>query len=253
MQPKHVPTPPALDVSKYMHDQSPEELRPFSHTDAFDPPNPQITLAGRPLWYYCLPAHYQDLLPDSPVPVQTTNLLPPVAPGSTALPRVILHVHDWMYTDINCFGLLREYPDRPSYDPDSTIHFDDLSDYYKAQTPQNQAEFPPKSSHHPPPWPFENMSTYLLMDWMMTGSNLKSVGEGSQLVKDVIRSEDFSTDELDIFNTPWELHQLDSSETADGSNPFAGNGWMEHEVEISIPNGEKQSSGCTFIIPGLHH
>ena len=72
-------------------------------------------------------------------------------------------------------------------------------------------------------------------------------------MKDVIRSEYFSTDELAMFNTPQELHQLDSSEIANGSNPFAGDGWMEHEVEILIPNGEKQSSGCTFIILGLHH
>ena len=59
------------------------------------------------------------------------------------------------------------------------------------------------------------------MDWMMTGSNLKSVGEVSWLVKDVISSKDFNIDELAMFNTQWELHQLASSETADASNPFA--------------------------------
>ena len=49
-------------------------------------------------------------------------------------------------------------------------------------------------------------------------------------MKDVIGSEDFNIDELATFNTQWELHRLDSSETADASNPFACNGWMEHKV-----------------------
>ena len=219
----------------------------------FDLPIPQVTPAGRPLRHYRLPARYQDLLPDGPAPVQTTNSLPPVAPGSTVLPRVILHVRDWMRTDVNRFGLLHEYPDRPSYDPDSTVHFEDLSDYYKVRTPQNQPDSPPKPSHHPPPpWPFKNMSTYLLMEWMMTGSNLKSVGEVNRLVTDVIHSKDFNIDELATFNTLQELHRLDSSETADAKNPFVGDGWTEHKVEISIPNGEKNSSGSTFLIPGLH-
>ena len=168
------------------------------------------------------------------------------------LPQVILHVRDQMCTDINHFGLLHDYPDRPSHDPDSTVCFEDLSNYYKVWTPQNWLEPLPKPSHHPPPWPFENMSIYLLMDWMMMGSNLKSVGEVSQLVKDVIDSEDFDIDELAMFNTQRELHQLDSSETADASNPFACDGWMEQKVKISIPNGKKKSSGSSFVIPGLH-
>ena len=121
------------------------------------------------------------------------------------------------------------------------------------QTPQKWLELPPQPSHHLPPWPFENMLTYLLMGWMMMGSNLKSVGEVSQLVKDVISSGDINIDELATFNTQWELHQLDSSKTADASNPFSCNGWTEHKDKISIPNGKKKSSESLFIIPGLHH
>ena len=55
-----------------------------------------------------------------------------------------------------------------------------------------------------------------------------------------------------MFNTQQELHQLDSSETADALNPFACDGLTEHEVKISILNGKKKSSGSPFIIPGLH-
>ena len=66
-------------------------------------------------------------------------VLSQVTPGLTVLPQVILHVCDWMHTDINHFGLLHEYPDQPSYDPNSTVHFEDVSNYYKVWTPQNQS------------------------------------------------------------------------------------------------------------------
>lgn len=101
MQPEHVPTSSALDISMDPPDKSQtdlEELHSFTDTDIPEPSSPQKTLAGRPLRRYRLPARYRDLLPDSPAPIQT---LPPVAPGSTALPRVILHVHDWMQTGMN--------------------------------------------------------------------------------------------------------------------------------------------------------
>ena len=87
---------------------------------------------------------------------------------------------------------------------------------------------------------------------MVTGSNLKSVGEVIRLVKDVISSKDFSVDELATFNTMRELYQLDSGKITHVSNPFAGDDWTEHKVQISIPNGEKKSSGTPFIIPGLY-
>ena len=90
MQPECVPTPPTLDISMEAP-TSLEELDSFPHTDAsnpltFDSPNPQITQAGRPLWHYCLPTWYQDLLPDGPAPARATNCLPPVTQESTVLP-----------------------------------------------------------------------------------------------------------------------------------------------------------------------
>lgn len=223
---------------------------------AFDPPSPQpletVTAAGRPLRHYRLPARYQDILPVGPEPAPLTSSLPQVAPGSTALPRVILHVRDSLRTGRNIFGLLREYPDRPSYDPDSAVQSMDLSDYYKSQRCPAKLDFPPGSPQSPPPWPFKNMSTYLLMDWMITGSNVKSVGEVNRLVTQVINAKDFSVDDLATFNTQRELRRLDKSDAVHGSAPFAGDGWEEHDVHISVPNGVKGSSGDTFTVPGLH-
>ena len=60
-----------MDVPDQSHTNL-EELEPFPHTDSIpDPPGPQKPLTGQPLRHYHLPAHYQDLFPDSPAPTQT--------------------------------------------------------------------------------------------------------------------------------------------------------------------------------------
>lgn len=117
-----------------------------------------------------------------------------MAPGSSALPRVILHVSDPLCTGYNRFGLFREYKYRPSYDPDSAVDEDDLAG--------RQAPQPPLVNEvaKPPAWPFANMSTYLLMDWMFTGSNCKSIGEIDRLAKDVLSSKDFHPEDLSGFS-----------------------------------------------------
>ena len=254
MQPKHVPTSSALNISMDPPDKSQpdlEELHSFTDTDIPKLSSPQKTLAGWPLWHYSLPTCYWDLFPDSPTPIQT---LPPVTPGSTTLPQVILHVHDWMWTGMNQFGLLCVYPDRPLYDPDSAVRAEDLLDYYKPQKSNTQPELPSDISQPLPPWPFKNMSTYLLIDSMMTGSSLKSIGEVNHLVKNVINAEHFSIDDLAIFNIQRELHNLDKSEHSECavSSPFSGDGWTERDIHISVPNGTKGSSGDNFTIPGLY-
>ena len=74
------------------------------------PTAPTLTQAGRPQRTYRLPARYDDIQPVRSAPLPPPTSLPPVAPGSYALPRVILHVRDSMCTKSNEFGLLREYP-----------------------------------------------------------------------------------------------------------------------------------------------
>ena len=43
----------------------------------------------------------------------------------------------------------------------------------------------------PPPWPFQNMSTYLLKEWMITGNNQKSGGKVDHLVNDVLLVDEY--------------------------------------------------------------
>jgi hypothetical protein len=72
-----------------------------------------------------LPARYRDVLPE-PAPVVLTNDTdtdPPTRP----LPRIRLIVRDTIQAAANLFGLWRQYPHRPSYDPDHSIPLDSLA------------------------------------------------------------------------------------------------------------------------------
>lgn len=154
---------------------------PHAKTDNIQPPPctpsqvPALTQAGRPRRNYRVPKRPDDPHPEPavPLPPPPPPTFPQMAPGSSALLRVILHVCNPLRTGYNCFGLLREYKHRPSYDPDSVVHKDSLA----TKPPQ-----PPSINEatKPPPWPFRNMSIYLMMEWMITGSRHKSVGELDQ-------------------------------------------------------------------------
>ncbi|KAF9455141.1 hypothetical protein BDZ94DRAFT_1180592, partial [Collybia nuda] len=161
--------------------------------------------------------------------------------------RVILHVLDFFRSSVNQFGILREYKHRPSYDPDVHVKPDDLANY-----PVN----PPISRPpiQPPPWPFSNMSKYLLMNWFHTGGNLKSEGEVTRLAQEVISAPGFQPGDLAGFNTNLENKTLDNASRAPGyGNPFLGDDWHEVSVEISIPVPVKGSAPQLFQIPGLHY
>src|ERR1700691_6142816 len=177
---------------------APEQLPSPSIRLPSPPIVPVLTSTGRPQRTYRLPARYNDIQPAVSAPLPPAASLPPIPPGSYALPRVILHVRDWMRTDCNTFNILREYAHRPSYDPDSFLSEDDLSNY-PGQCPSNSAESAPPSLR-PPPWPFQNMSIYLLMESMITGSDKKSIGEVDRLASDVLGSKDFNLEDLAGFS-----------------------------------------------------
>jgi len=131
---------------------------------------PELTQAGRPARHYCLPQCYEDIPPEGPALIPDSDMH---AVATLIIPRVILHVQDLMCMGLNCFGFLREYPHRPSYDLDSSVPPEELGDYAHPE--------PVLLKHNnqllPLPWPFKNMSTYLILEWMGTGSTQKSVGE----------------------------------------------------------------------------
>ena len=120
----------------------------------------------------------------------------PLAP----LRRIRLIVRDTIRTVANTFGLWREYPHRPSFDPDSFVPSYDLATVGEAQTDIEETSGPGCSV----PSTSKNPTADLLLDWQNTGSKLKSNGEINRLVQDVLRHPDFSVKDLDGFDAAHE-------------------------------------------------
>jgi hypothetical protein len=153
----------------------------------------------------------------------------------------------------NRFGLLREYPHRPSYDPDSLLQ---LSDLANVPSPPQHADATPElpSESLAPPWPFRNMSIYRLMGWANSGTNSKSEAEVTRLVSEVISADDFRASDLAGFNAHRENKVLDDSDKpGPGGTPWIKDGWKDTTVDVEIPSGVKNAPPRTFSVPGLHH
>ncbi|KAF8426518.1 hypothetical protein L210DRAFT_3306924, partial [Boletus edulis BED1] len=166
--------------------------------------------------------------------------------------RVILHVRDTIRTALNIFGVLREYPHRPSYDPDAYVEPDALT--YKGRQVPAEPMFPApvETPPLPPPWPFQNMSIYHLMKWRYTGSIMKSQHEVNRLVQEVLLADDFRAEDLSGFSMQTQNSILDAKST--GSSP--SDGWREVDVNIKIPTrtpdlGTTGGSHRSFTISGL--
>ena len=85
------------------------------------PTPPQFSQAGQPKWNYWLPVRYEDFNPEPLWPLKEEDEQP-----TAALPHLCLIVHNQLQTATNSFGLLREYLDQPSFDPDSFDPEEDL-------------------------------------------------------------------------------------------------------------------------------
>jgi hypothetical protein len=99
------------------------------------------------------------------------------------------------------------------------------------------------------------MSVYLVMEWMITGGNLKSIAEVDRLVKEVLSHKAFRPGDLTGFSARRESRRLDTVEAKDPNTPFSGDGWIHSDVRISIPTGQWDPNGLglTFSISGLYH
>ena len=188
-----------LDVwmpGAYLGDSTLDALRTSMADTAAAPTEP----ATQPQQTRRVPAQFQDILPEPPVPA--------FAPQSR-LPAVYLLVTNPLETITNSFGLFRQYLFHPSYDPDSFVDPSDLSNLTTHTLPP-----PPVSNEtsHKPPWPFVNMSVWRLMHWMNTGSKSKSEGEVDRLVNGVLNAPDFHTKDLHNFSAHHENGRLDTAD-----------------------------------------
>lgn len=202
--------------------------------------------AGRLLTSSRVPRKFRDTPPQAPV-----HVMPAPPPIPNLIRRVILHVRDSFRTGVNQFGVLREYLHRPSYDPDIFLKPEDLANF-TTEPLSIPVERPARTFD--PPWPFENMSKYLLMTWHNTGSSQKTERELTRLAKEVLGVPDFKPEDLGSFDAHRENKRLDNAFTAEEiSAPFSDDGWREVTVDIEVPVPIANTPPRKFAIPGLHH
>lgn len=165
--------------------------------------------------------------------------------------RVLLTLRDSLQTAFNVVGLCRQYPRRPSFEPDQFVpslllakSCPTVADTHNTQTDSSRGV-------SKPPFPFPNMTIYRLMRWMNSGSHQKSETEVMRLVKDVIHAEDFNSRDLDGFSVRRSLHTLDDH-TAQGPVTFPDD-WIESDITIEIPTKSKDDPPKSFSIPGFHY
>jgi len=174
-------------------------------------------------------------------------------------------------TVCNSFGLFREYPSLPSHNPDDIISTQDLTDAPLPPTndpgPSNAAfrngpplaKDPASGKETPSYLPFKNSTTYGLMDWMWSGSAMKSIGEVTRLV-DFLKSDEFNKEDLKGFDLRSETAKYDKflesrDVPEDGVPSSPRDGWKESEIIIEVPDGKPHTANNipTFTVPGLHH
>ena len=108
--------------------------------------------------------------------------------------------------------------------------------------------------------PFPNLTTYRLMSWYYSSSNVKSQGQLDQLVNEVLLASNFSQDDLIGFCTAKEMKQMDSfndNTLRTKSQQMVNNQWIETSVSISLScDGAKYASEADarkFEVKGLFY
>jgi hypothetical protein len=215
----------------------------------FLPTPPLLTQSGRPRRDYRLPKRFQDNLPEPPAPVP--NLPSNPIPEPHPVRRVILIVRDRLVTVVNSFGIWRDYPERPSVDPDALLTIEDLSnrrDTYKSGTHPSESDSSPESRSSY--WPFSNATIHTVMQWMNNGQTMKSEAETTKFIHNVILSPTFDPADLAGFDAHRENQRLDKALLQESA---LRSQFTESSVNILVPSGESNIDGKTFTVPGLLH
>jgi hypothetical protein len=198
------------------------------------------TEMGKPKWNIRLPRRYRDVLPEvSPPVLAAVEENPP----QTTVQRVRLIVRDAFDSAMNNFGLWRSYLHRPTYDPDSLISSDDLSNQFPSETDSPQHAKPAARSSI-------NTSTSLLMSWQNNGHTTKSTGQLNSLVHDVLLDPKFDVNELKGFKA--ERAEKQAEKDAADAFPLLKD-FQTASVDIEVPSGVKDIPSRMFSIPGLYY
>jgi len=224
------------------------------------PAPPPLTATGRPRRDYRLPRRFQDILPGPPVPAPLPE---DPAPQTGSVRRVLLIVRDQLVTAANSFGIWRDYPRRPTIDPEGSLSLEELSNRGPTSLSATGDDHPPDSelpselsepdtlseADRPFFWPFPNPTIWRVMSWLNNGSTAKSEAEVTVFVPKVILSPDFSKDHLIGFDAHRENQHLDKA-----LSKFALQSQLqESPVEILVPSGDTTVPAQKFTVPGLLH
>ena len=201
-------------------------------------PPPSLTHAGRPKRNYRIPTRYEDINPEPLQPLEEEDEQP--LEGFSQRLRLI--VRNPLSTATNCFGLLRKYLYRPSFDPDSFVPQKDL---YQAGGSNSTS---PVSIQIPPPTPVHrNESIEMIMNWKDSGATTKSDTKVNRLVNEVLLDPNFKVEDLSGFNVAKENRYSDAAE----KNSAFLNSFQTANVDIEIPSGAKGVPPAMFSVPGL--
>jgi Plavaka transposase len=209
-----------------------------------------LTVSGRPHRQRKLPQKLRDLLPEPPAPAS-----PPSVPDAKPVRRVLLIVRDRLVTAANSFGIWRDYPRRPTADPDAFLSLKDLSNAHGCSMNPNplpnlsNQSAPPVDSDRPFHWPFSNPTIWRVMSWLNNGKTAKSEAEVTDFIHNAVLSRDFNKDDLKGFNAHRENQRLDKTLSKASLQAH----FSESSVDILVPSGNTAIPPKIFTIPGLLH
>jgi hypothetical protein len=202
---------------------------------------------------------------DTEVPVESDCPIPPADAGDHAEDAII-------HTDPNHYGIYRTYHGNlPTHSPDDLVSLASISDSSTFGRQRNSEQTGAR------PWwsgfgssvqtiqdnffaPFLNITTFLLMCWFHSGSNMKSLAELDRLVDEVIMVKEFDRTDLQGFRAAKEVERLDvyRGDPEDIHSSFSSSdGWQETIVKIHVPaDGVTHQSldhAPEFSVPGLFY
>jgi len=235
-------------------------LIPKNYPNETTPP-PEFRPSGLPRRNRRLPMRYRDELPpvlplvpvNEEIHVDLDSPNPPVQPHATDQPipnpdpNTPLTRPQIFRSERNHYGLFKLYYGAfPSQNPDESTSIDQLCDDPNFGVRETLgrpwwARFGSSLHHIQSDYfaPFLNATTFRLMHWFYTGSNLKSFGELDRLVNDVILTDDFDWNHLQGFRASREAERLDNYNN--GTDPdthslfHAEDGWIKTSVTIPLP------------------
>jgi len=153
----------------------------------------------------------------------------------------------------NAFGIWREYPHRPTFDPDATLEATDFQASHVTKVVADLESTVPapisNESERPSYWPYLNATIHGIMKWLNNGNSLKSEGEVNKLVHDVILSPNFRAEDLVGFDANRENQRLDDAISANSLRSQ----FKETSVSFQVPSGDRAVPPRPFDVPGFLH